>query len=880
MSSVSFQNLFRNLGQGYTSLDPSQIDANGNPVNNNLTGLGLTAADLTRLGKSPTSYLAGVNGPDPTTSAAAANAIYQPLDGLSVGSTYQGDGRASVMAQKLAGASAPVYPDGFIDPNTGAPYRAAEVDPAKFQSWTTGYQKEFIYDELFAAGLLSAAFKATGIPTAADVARLKSGIALPVPIGGNSSNAVHVVISPSLDANGKQIAENQVKVIVVENLTKTRFATMTLAEQTLVAGTDYFQNVLSTQLALKVNGAILPGVPATVKSTIFDVSDQRSITAVTQAIIGDAAALGVYIDSDPNSANFGNFNGVSGQETENKNMDGRLLNYSDVKIFLDEINALKLQIANMAILSDDSIENKVADIFNRYKQVSAFGSIPNQVSAADVSFNYHDKNGNIDNVGLVSKNVVSMDTPDTRTGTATGDLTTTPSTIYLHTLQGNDVRDPARVPADAFVTDDDWDKFWKPNYGGLFNDTNAAANRRFYILDGDNKKVWLDDGVIVQTDDKGRILGPVYTNGDVPIAFLNGIYDNGDYSGDANKAIAVAANNGQQLVSQDTYPRIGVAGLNQGSTPISDANFAPDRIGVNGVDYGWNDTNSHYQFVLKKYDVPNVRTNKTGLSGTNQSTTANGYVKLVAAERTMLSLQNQMDQVAKSQSISTGTAGVDKSLDLPTLIFFMQFYTNLVKEQQVTAATEMVNQQNQLLNAYSQMQNLVNAAQSNFDAKEQTEERDLFGNKVNGSSNATDKYIKELVDPATKQSVTQLQLNIMSMFDSVGALAKTVDPTDGNKIMRNPIEKLFNITRPTKQLFELGTDGKSGDGHSIGYTSTAWNSFGTELSSAVTQINQQTQIMMNNINTLDKEKNQHFDLANNCLTKLNELMASIGRNVA
>ncbi|WP_407048037.1 hypothetical protein [Methyloraptor flagellatus] len=873
MSSVSFQNLFRNLGQGYTSLDPSQIDANGNPVNNNLTGLGLTAADLTKLGKSPTSYLAGVNGPDPTNSAAAANAIYQPLDGLSVGGTYQGDGRASVMAQKLAGASAPVYPDGFIDPNTGAPYRAAQVDPAKFQSWTTGYQKEFIYDELFAAGLLSPGFKATGIPTAADLARLKSGIALPVPIGGNSSNAVHVVISPSLDANGKQIPENQVKVIVVENLTKTKFATMTLAEQTLVAGTDYFQNVLSTQLAMKVNGAILTTAATAVKSAILDPANKRSITAVTQAIIGDAAALGVYIDSDPNSANFGKFNGVSGQETENKNMDGRLLNYNDVKIFLDEINALKAQVANMAILSDDSIETKVADIFNRYKQVSAFGSIPNQVSAADVSFGYKEPNGNINNTSKITKNVVSM---DVGTATTPVNVTQTTTTVYYHTLQAHDAKDKNRIPADSFITPDDWDNYWKGNASWF---TTTDDGKRFYVKDGNGQQVWLKAGVVVQTDGEGRIIGPVYTSGGVAI---DGNYPGYHYAGGpgSDGQTVLDGNNDQPPVSKTTVTKVPLVGLQTGRYPMDNANYIPSwgEPANNNLGYVWAGDPSHPPIM--KVDLPTIKTNKTGLDGTNQSSIASGYNKLISAERTSLSLQNQMDQVAKSQSISTGTAGVDKSLDLPSLIFFMQFYTNLIKEQQVNAATEMVNQQNQLLNAYSQMQNLVNAAQSNFDAKEQTEERDLFGNKVTGNDNTTDTYIGDVVDKTTQAPLSQATLNILSMFDSVGALAKTADPTDGNKTMRNPIEKLFNITRPVKQLIDLGTNGTGGTTHTCGYTSTAWNSFGTELSSAVTQINQQTQIMMNNINTLDKEKNQHFDLANNCLTKLNELMASIGRNVA
>jgi hypothetical protein len=257
---------------------------------------------------------------------------------------------------------------------------------------------------------------------------------------------------------------------------------------------------------------------------------------------------------------------------------------------------------------------------------------------------------------------------------------------------------------------------------------------------------------------------------------------------------------------------------------------------------------------------------------TNQTTIQTGYAKLMQAEQQTLALENQMTTIA-----STGVLA-KKSLDVPSLIFFLQLYTNLIDEQQNSASTELVNQQNDLLNTYSQMQTLVNSVQGQFDATKQTEQRDIFGNQSDSNSNniAYSKYTaNELAtgqssnspsnNPIKGAPLGQVNMDILSMFDkSTGAHAK------------NPIEKIFNIQRPTQALFD---DGQGGTDKSIAYTATAWNSFGTSLSSAVTQINQQTQILMNDIDTLNKEKDQHFDLANNCLSKLNDILAAIGRNV-
>jgi hypothetical protein len=59
-----------------------------------------------------------------------------------------------------------------------------------------------------------------------------------------------------------------------------------------------------------------------------------------------------------------------------------------------------------------------------------------------------------------------------------------------------------------------------------------------------------------------------------------------------------------------------------------------------------------------------------------------------------------------------------------------------------------------------------------------------------------------------------------------------------------------------------------------------WDNIGTQLSSAITNINQSNQIRQNSISQYQSEATRHFDLVNNTLKRMFDLMQSIGRNAA
>jgi hypothetical protein len=222
-----------------------------------------------------------------------------------------------------------------------------------------------------------------------------------------------------------------------------------------------------------------------------------------------------------------------------------------------------------------------------------------------------------------------------------------------------------------------------------------------------------------------------------------------------------------------------------------------------------------------------------------------------------------MDIIASTQQLAS------KQLDVPDMIFYIQLYTNLLDEQKNAAATQIVNQQNDLLNAYSQMQQLINQIQSAFNPSSSLEQIDIAG-----STSESHDYVVSMMDPNnvgnknngatnTAFALTSAQMSIISMFDT----------GIGGKGAVSPIETLYNIKRPTWQFFD-DAQGASFTGKV--YTSQSYNEFGTSLSDAVTQINQQTQIAMNSINELDQEKNQHFSLANSALQQAQTLYTTIG----
>ena len=251
--------------------------------------------------------------------------------------------------------------------------------------------------------------------------------------------------------------------------------------------------------------------------------------------------------------------------------------------------------------------------------------------------------------------------------------------------------------------------------------------------------------------------------------------------------------------------------------------------------------------------------------GNNDAIVA-GFRKMLAQEQQILNVDNARLNVA------TSAGGGQKQLDAPNLVFLFQLEYNLKDEAKLTFQTEEVNQQNFLLQSYGKMQQIVNQTIAQFGNSDSKQKLGLLGLSNLNQVPADDKAA-------------------INMFeDRLG----TGSPAKVNG--EHPFELLNGISRPLFDMIDNGdnktltfhfSDGSTQDttgnfndnGGLNQFLQSQWSTFGTQLSDAISSINQQTQIAMNDINSLTKQKDRHFDLANNALAKAAEVAQSIGRNL-
>lgn len=90
----------------------------------------------------------------------------------------------------------------------------------------------------------------------------------------------------------------------------------------------------------------------------------------------------------------------------------------------------------------------------------------------------------------------------------------------------------------------------------------------------------------------------------------------------------------------------------------------------------------------------------------------------------------------------------------------------------------------------------------------------------------------------------------------------------------HPMEKLYGIGRPTQKF--TGESEQENGGLAF-VRKTVWDSFSTQLNDTVTLLNQRNQLKQNEIENASRRQNRHFELGNNALRKMNDLLMTIGR---
>ena len=232
------------------------------------------------------------------------------------------------------------------------------------------------------------------------------------------------------------------------------------------------------------------------------------------------------------------------------------------------------------------------------------------------------------------------------------------------------------------------------------------------------------------------------------------------------------------------------------------------------------------------------------VSQDNNAAIAQAYQTFMTNERQILAVDQNEQSVAATGMIGTVQAGA------PTLAFYFLQDNATSQNAIVTADTSELQQINNLLQTYSAMQNLVNGTLAKFGASSTA--TTAIG-LLNGSGN-----VATQITAADPTNATQ-DLSLVSMFNqSTGTTA-------------SPLEALYGIARPTLSLF-------GSDGNLVAYTQQQWNDFGNNLSNTVTQLQQQSQTLTNQVNQEEQTQNQYFAESTNLLSQMQNVIQEIGAN--
>ncbi len=296
----------------------------------------------------------------------------------------------------------------------------------------------------------------------------------------------------------------------------------------------------------------------------------------------------------------------------------------------------------------------------------------------------------------------------------------------------------------------------------------------------------------------------------------------------------------------------------------------------------------------------NFYTAKT-ISSDDNATIKRGYQEFLRAERQILAALETRESVANSVLFR------DPKLDVPNLIFRLQQLYEFEAAGRQDAGTEEMKQLHKLLTDYGIMQRLVNETIGYYNAKESDEKRRFLniGADANDPDDIDDSQddgkgdtyvIRRYEDTDTGVNLSGsgdyaredrqnnddvpkyewgLQLKNKLSESERRAISMFMDEGYMRSSNLHPMEARAGVEERPK--IDLVDDSDGGDGSLFLHRKGKWDSFSTQLSDRVTILNQQNQIKQNEIENDKKQENRHFDLANNALRKMNDMLLTIGR---
>lgn len=275
-----------------------------------------------------------------------------------------------------------------------------------------------------------------------------------------------------------------------------------------------------------------------------------------------------------------------------------------------------------------------------------------------------------------------------------------------------------------------------------------------------------------------------------------------------------------------------------------------DNVPHSGI-YARSDLATEMQEIVKRFerahayfDVKTPNAESSAHSSTNFVTPDNnasinrGYAVFIEQEQRILAIKQAEKQMLSNGGIQNSDGTISR-LDLPTLVALIQNQASLKQQAIITMRTEQLTQLNQLSQAYAEMQRIVNETLKAFTetGKDADKEKHAIAQGI-GSS-------------------TSYSTAVLLMFE------------DYTSARPHPIEKEFNITRPTHDILD------NSNGNKNSFKRTQWERFSTQLSDAVTLLN--PQLLTNDINQDNREQNRAFEQATGTVRRSFDLNIQIAR---
>ena len=251
-----------------------------------------------------------------------------------------------------------------------------------------------------------------------------------------------------------------------------------------------------------------------------------------------------------------------------------------------------------------------------------------------------------------------------------------------------------------------------------------------------------------------------------------------------------------------------------------------------------------YNMALQKAYIVATGTNLASADIINKS--------FDTANNTYLSASQAMANARAGVVTNTApavTSVVGQPLDGPMMIFFLQNYNSQEREAEADAKAEELNQSNRLLQDYSLMQKMLNDTLKQF-------------NPTNADPNET----KTLLGAST---ATQLNTALSGTHPNGYKVASMFDTSANATNVGHPIEVEKGIVRPTQNLGSTTGSGL------VAHKRSSWDAFASNLGDMTRTLGQDSQIRMEEIAQLNKQKNRSFDLGSNTLNKMTELLRSM-----